>query len=97
VSGRGADAGSLFGDYSTRLQAVLAGASWDGVERLARDLLDRWRRGGQVFLCGNGGSAGNAMHLANDLLYGVGGGEKPGLRVHALPANSSVLTCLATD
>src|SRR6185503_14205583 len=28
---------------------------------------------------------------------GIGAGERPGLRVHALPANSSVLTCLAND
>ena len=25
----------------------------------------------QVFFCGNGGSAGNAVHLANDFLYGM--------------------------
>jgi D-sedoheptulose 7-phosphate isomerase len=49
-------------------------------------------------VCGNGGSAGNAMHLANDLLFGVGrknGGG--GIKVEALSANPSVLTCLAND
>jgi D-sedoheptulose 7-phosphate isomerase len=50
-----------------------------------------------VFLCGNGGSAGNAIHLANDFLYGISKTFGAGLRVTALPANSSVLTCLAND
>ena len=50
----------------------------------------------QVFLCGNGGSAANAMHIANDLLYGIAIGGT-GIRVTALPSNTSVLTCLAND
>jgi D-sedoheptulose 7-phosphate isomerase len=37
------------------------------------------------------------MHWANDLLYGVNKLGHGMLRVHALPANSSVLTCLAND
>ncbi len=86
-----------FADYATRLQKVLQGASWDGVESLARDLLQCWQSRHQVFLCGNGGSAGNAIHLANDFLYGVSKVYGSGLRVNALPANPSVLTCLAND
>ena len=86
-----------FADYSARLQKVLQVSSWDGVEALARDLLDCWKSRKQVFLCGNGGSAGNAIHLANDFLYGVSKTYGSGLRVNALSANSSVLTCLAND
>src|SRR5574340_916236 len=50
-----------------------------------------------VFICGNGGSAGNALHLANDFLYGVSKKLGSGLRVNALSANASVMTCLAND
>jgi len=60
-------------------------------------LLQCWKGGNQVFLCGNGGSAGNAVHLANDFLYGISRTLGSGLRVHALPANTAVLTCLAND
>jgi D-sedoheptulose 7-phosphate isomerase len=56
-----------------------------------------WREQRQVFLCGNGGSAGNAMHLANDLVYGIAKDHGLGLRALALPSNSSVVTCLAND
>jgi phosphoheptose isomerase len=55
---------SEFIDYSQRLQAVLQGADWTNVARLAEELRDCWRTGRRVFLCGNGGSAGNAIHLA---------------------------------
>ncbi|MBI1175215.1 MAG: SIS domain-containing protein [Sideroxydans sp.] len=86
-----------FFDYSRRLQAALSGADWGGVGVLANELLECWKEGRQVFLCGNGGSAGNAIHLANDLLYGISKEKGHALRVTALPANSSVVTCLAND
>lgn len=88
---------SRFAEYSTRLQEVLAERSWSDVAALAEELLAAWRDGRQVFLCGNGGSAANAVHLANDLVYGVAPGSGHGLRAHALAANPSVLTCIAND
>ena len=93
----GAPAVASFADYARRLRDVLADASWDAVGALATDLLACWKERRQVFLCGNGGSAANAIHLANDFLYGISKAYGSGLRVHALPANSSVLTCLGND
>jgi len=90
-------AAAVFANYASRLQHVLGGADWSGVIRLANELRDCWSLGRQVFICGNGGSAGNAIHLANDFLYGIAKTAGRGLRVTALPANSSVLTCLAND
>jgi D-sedoheptulose 7-phosphate isomerase len=84
-------------DYSERLQAVLRRSDWSSVAKLGEELLACWRDRRQVFICGNGGSAGNAVHLANDFLYGISKIAGSGLRVTALPANSSVLTCLAND
>ena len=49
------------------------------------------------FLCGNGGSAGNARHLANDFLYGVAKKTVGGIRVQELSANTVVVTCLGND
>lgn len=86
-----------FEAYSERLRAILAGTDWAGVGELAEELFDCWKTGRQLFLCGNGGSAGNAIHLANDFLYGISKRKGSALRVTALPANSSVLTCLAND
>ncbi|WP_376967319.1 SIS domain-containing protein (plasmid) [Azospirillum sp. A26] len=86
-----------FRDYSRRLSIVLENFDWTPVEQLAGDLLQCWRSGAQVFLAGNGGSAGNANHIANDLLYPLSKRKGSGIRVHALTANPAVLTCLAND
>jgi len=67
------------------------------IEFLAKTLLNSWQDNKQVFICGNGGSAGNAIHLANDFNYGVDKLNGIGLRVDALPANQSIITCLAND
>ncbi len=87
----------LFSDYASRFAALLEGFDWSPVERLAYELRDCWQTGRQVFFCGNGGSGGNANHLANDYLYALSKMPGSGLRVHSLVANSSVLTCLAND
>ena len=89
---------TTFERYSSALVNVIEDTSWNHVEALAQEMYKVWRDGRQLFICGNGGSAGNAIHLANDFLYGVASHvDKPGMRVEALAANSAVLTCLAND
>jgi D-sedoheptulose 7-phosphate isomerase len=85
------------GDYLKRLGSAAQKIPLDAVEQFADALLGCWRDRRQLFIFGNGGSAGNAIHLANDYLYGVSRVVGHALRVHALPANSAVLTCLAND
>ena len=94
---KNSSAKDLIIDYSLRLQEVLASSDWSNVDLLAQDMFSCWQEKRQVFFCGNGGSAGNAIHLANDFLYGVAKKTGGGLRVHALSANSAVMTCLAND
>ena len=88
-------------DYLEHLKGCFTITNLEAVEELALELLQAWVNGRNVFLCGNGGSAANAIHIANDLHYGIGacGSDKklPGIRVEALSANSSVITCLAND
>ena len=60
-------------------------------------LYDAWKTKRHVFICGNGGSAGNAIHLANDFNYGIDKVGGVGLRIEALSANASVITCIAND
>jgi D-sedoheptulose 7-phosphate isomerase len=89
--------GKLFGDYAKRLSAALEMFDWAPVEKLAYELRDCWQTGRQVFFIGNGGSGGNANHLANDFIYALSKTPGSGLRAHSLVANPSVLTCLAND
>jgi D-sedoheptulose 7-phosphate isomerase len=86
-----------FKDYAARLSATLSNFDWTPAEGLADDLLDCWQSGRQLFLCGNGGSAGNANHLANDFMYPLSKRKGSAIRVQALSANPAVLTCLGND
>jgi len=88
---------TLASDYAARISKLLLATDWDVVTPLAEELLACWRAGRQVFWAGNGGSAGNAVHLANDFLYPISKRHGSGIKAHALAANSSVLTCLAND
>lgn len=88
---------SIFVEYADRLQGLLATTDWSVVERLAQNMRECWVTGRQVFFCGNGGSAGNAMHLANDFLYGIAKRTGCGMKALALTANPAVMTCLAND
>lgn len=82
-------------DYQNRLIDCMQSFDWSPVMRLGQNILSIRKKDKHIFLCGNGGSAANAMHIANDLLYLRAKGK--GIKVTALPANQAVLTCLAND
>lgn len=83
--------------YAASLAQILVKTDWSEVELLADKLAKLIADGNNLYICGNGGSAGNAQHLANDFLYGVSPKNKKALKVEALSANASVITCLAND
>lgn len=88
---------NFFADYAHRLQSVLVDTNWSAVEKLAQDMRSCWQARRQVFLCGNGGSAANAMHLCNDFLYGIAKRTGEGMRATAFTANPALITCLGND
>jgi D-sedoheptulose 7-phosphate isomerase len=82
--------------YRTRLTNALACDALEGIDALATALRDTWSAGGTVFLCGNGGSAANALHLAND--WALASRRAPvGMKVEALSANPAVVTTIGND
>ncbi len=56
-----------------------------------------FRAGGKVLVCGNGGSAAQAQHLAGELVGRFNRPDRPGLPAVALTADSTVLTAWAND
>jgi len=83
---------TLIDTYIGKLARAMAMDAMQQIPILATALRDAWKAGRNIYLCGNGGSAGNAIHMAND-------GTKMGIgmRVEALSANAAVITCLAND
>src|SRR3984893_2207044 len=84
-------------NYSEKLNRALTLSGMDKIPELGYALRESWRLGQSIYICGNGGSAGNANHIANDFFYGAGVSNGGGLRVEALSANPAILTCLAND
>ena len=83
--------------YLKTVSSAFEAASAEATKLLAVQIDKIRSEKGRVFLCGNGGSAANANHWANDLIYGAAKGGRGGVRAHSLSANTSVLMCLAND
>ncbi len=59
-------------------------------------IIEIFNNGGQVFLCGNGGSAADAQHIATEFVSRFYK-ERPGLNAEALTTNTSTLTAVGND
>ena len=59
-------------------------------------LVQTLKKGGKILLCGNGGSAADAEHIAAEFVGGFCGYTK-GLSAMSLTANSAVVTSLVND
>ena len=68
----------------------------DKVQRAVRLLVSAFNSGKPVLVCGNGGSASDALHISGELV-GRFSRERRGLPVICLSANPSVLTAWAND
>lgn len=66
------------------------------VERVAQVLVRTFDRGGRLYTFGNGGSAGDAQHLAGELI-GRYRRERRALPAVALSVDPSVMTCIGND
>ncbi len=66
------------------------------LDEIVRQMLKTLQGGGKILLCGNGGSAADAQHLAAELV-GRFQAERHGLSAIALTTDTSVLTSIAND
>lgn len=66
------------------------------IGRIAAALAQALRRGGKILTCGNGGSAAEALHLAEEMI-GRFCRERAPLAAVCLSADPTVLTCIAND
>ena len=89
---------TLLAERRVRLDAALASidADPDSVVRLLQAIEATVRRGGTILTCGNGGSAAEALHLAEELI-GRYRGDRPPIRSMCLNADPTALTCIAND
>lgn len=72
------------------------GSAIDTVIAVARVIVEAFERHGTLYVCGNGGSAADAQHIAGEMV-GRFRAERRALPAVALSADTSVLTCVAND
>lgn len=68
----------------------------DAIAAVIHVVKDTLNNGGTVFTCGNGGSAAEALHLAEELV-GRYRDNRPPKRAVCLSADPTALTCIAND
>ena len=83
--------------YSSRLIKVLKVDKDKEITLLYNKIFEVWKKNKTVYVCGNGGSAGNANHIANDLIFAAGKKNRKGIKVESLASNPAIITCLAND
>ena len=83
---------------SAELEKRVADECLDSIVRSAGLLVDCFRGGSKVMICGNGGSAADAQHVAAEFVNRLSKDcERPGLPAIALTTDTSFLTAYAND
>ncbi len=83
--------------YWSELGDAMQAMPFAALASIEKELYACYRRGGTIFLAGNGGSAATASHMACDLAKGVRAAGAPALRVMALTDNVPLMTAWAND
>jgi len=68
----------------------------DVFEKAVKVVAERYRKGGTLYIAGNGGSAADAQHLAAEFVSKQARDRAP-LPAEALTVNSSILTAIGND
>jgi D-sedoheptulose 7-phosphate isomerase len=84
----------LVADACRTLQALTA--QEDAFLRIAAAVVASLKSGGKLLTCGNGGSAADAMHLAEELV-GRYKNNRRSLPAISLNADATLLTCIGND
>jgi len=95
------DVKSFFRDsmlQSVEVKSSTIVACSDAVERAVETMVACYRAGGKVLLCGNGGSAADAQHLATELMIRLGHDiSRPALGAVSLSCDPSNVTACGND
>jgi len=99
--GTGTDAARYTAHYLATSRAAMEAFAADAaahatVQGMAADICASLRRGGRYLICGNGGSAADAQHIAGEMIGRLMYDHAP-LAAIALSADSTVLTATGND
>jgi D-sedoheptulose 7-phosphate isomerase len=79
-----------------RMAADFESRGLEAIAAIAETITEVLQQGGTIYLCGNGGSAADAQHIAGEFV-GRFCRERKALPAIAFSTDTSVLTCIAND
>lgn len=89
---------NIFEDSIRVKKEILNNSSIDRIVQMAEDCSKSLMSGKKILFCGNGGSAGDAQHLAAELLIRLRPGfNRKGLRSLSLLQDTSTITACGND
>jgi D-sedoheptulose 7-phosphate isomerase len=68
----------------------------DDIEQITNAIIRCFQQGGKLLICGNGGSAADAQHVAGEFVNRFSY-DRAALPAIALTTDSSILTCISND
>jgi D-sedoheptulose 7-phosphate isomerase len=84
-------------NYLSEMKKVADDISVDDIDKVVGLLFDAWKRGSQVFVCGNGGSSSTATHFACDLSKTTIVEGKRRFKAYCLTDNIPLMSALIND
>ncbi len=81
---------------SAKIKELLAAERVDSIQKAADILIAAVHKGSRILLCGNGGSAADAQHIATELVSRLRF-ERKAIPAIALTTNTSTITAIAND
>ena len=82
---------------SVKIKNKIVDEGVEQIEKAAEIFINCTNNGGKIFWCGNGGSAGDAQHLATELMGGMTDHDRKPIPSIALTTDSSFLTAWSND
>ena len=82
---------------SAKIKNKIAEEGVGQIEKAAEIFINCIKNGGKILWCGNGGSAGDAQHLATELMGGMTDHDRKPIPSIALTTDSSFLTAWSND
>ena len=83
--------------YFAEMKSIIDSISREDLEKIIEMLLEAWRKGNRVFICGNGGSASTATHFACDLAKTASVEGKKRFKAIGLNDNIPLMSAIIND
>lgn len=88
---------TYFTDYRKRIDSLLDSVNVEELEKVVALMINTFKKGKTVYVCGNGGSAATASHMQADFSFFIRYFTQFRPKVKALTDNAAMMTAIGND